>query len=225
MIIGIAGQALSGKDTLAAAISKHLWVSQLPSVLTSTTEQKDIAPILHFADALRDAVEAIFGCRYETQEEKAAIDTWWQERIRAQRIDRGPATDLVLEGMLGDKDLIGRWILQFVGTEVGRHRLHKDIWLYALERRISKSRAPHHIISDVRFDNEAEWVRKQGGIVIQIKREGRPEPAANAHASEKGVNPNLIDTSFTSDSVAQTQYCGSALAVRILTGWKAAGKM
>jgi hypothetical protein len=216
MIIGIAGQALAGKDTLAAAIQEGLQDGYRHGVRGIPNPWD--TPILHFADALRDVVEAIFGCRYETQEEKAAIDTWWQERIREQRIERGLTIDRVLDGMLGDKDITGRWILQFLGTEVGRHRLHEDIWLYALERRISKSKAPHHIISDVRFDNEAEWVRKQGGFVVQIRRVGQAEPGPNAHASEKGVSGHLISLVSTSSSVEATQTWGREIAGQILRG-------
>jgi hypothetical protein len=47
------------------------------------------------------------------------------------------------------------------------------------------------VIADVRFPNEAEWIRAQGGEVWRIVRE--PATQAAAHASEQGIPPELID--------------------------------
>jgi hypothetical protein len=47
------------------------------------------------------------------------------------------------------------------------------------------------VISDVRFDNEARWVKNHGGVIWHIHR-----PAAQAvaaHQSENGINPELVD--------------------------------
>ena len=42
------------------------------------------------------------------------------------------------------------------------------------------------IIPDVRFQNEADWIRKQGGYLIYIDRDVE-DIKENAHVSEKGL--------------------------------------
>lgn len=105
----------------------------------------------------------------------------------------------VVENHLGDWDACKadpidgsefRKLMQRFGTEVGRSLLGANVWIDVLEKRIQASGADRVVISDVRFDNEAEWVRSQGGLVIQVKRPGTGP--ANGHASEKPLSPGLV---------------------------------
>ena len=41
------------------------------------------------------------------------------------------------------------------------------------------------VITDVRFENEAQWVRKMGGRIVHVIRNNAP--TVNPHASEAGV--------------------------------------
>jgi hypothetical protein len=82
-----------------------------------------------------------------------------------------------------------RQMAQLLGTEWGR-TLHPDFWLKIAESRIALFRkfgSPGVVISDVRFPNEAAWVKAQGGVVWKILRPGIE--AVRAHASE-----SLVDT-------------------------------
>lgn len=212
MIIGITGQAQSGKDTLATAIQEHLQGEGIASNYGPMIFERGAVPILHFADALRDVVEAVFGSRYETQEQKAEIDPYWQDRI-----GESPFTNCLANVRpIGPPKITGRHILQRLGTEMFRNQVHQDIWLFVMERRIATRRAQYHIISDVRFDNEAEFVRKQGGIVVQVRRSDQREPSPDAHASEQGINDDLIDRSFCSWSAEQTREVGRTIAEALL---------
>lgn len=94
-----------------------------------------------------------------------------------------------------------RRLLQTIGTEWGRDTIHPDIWILATFRRIDASEAAWSVITDVRFDNEAEAIRARGGYVWSV---ARPRPAALSrveatHSSEAGVSPHLID-----DQIANT---------------------
>jgi len=40
------------------------------------------------------------------------------------------------------------------------------------------------VVSDVRFDNEARWVKEQGGILIELRRSASTQ--VSAHVSEAG---------------------------------------
>lgn len=88
-----------------------------------------------------------------------------------------------------------RHMMQTLGTEWGRHKIHPELWLRALERRIRQ--CPRVVITDVRFDNEAEFVKKLGGVVIQVER---PCRITDEHISEKGVDRKLIDFFVFNDS-------------------------
>lgn len=74
-----------------------------------------------------------------------------------------------------------RIVYQRFGTDFARKLVSKDsIWFdIAPKERI--------IISDVRFENEAQWVRDSGGVVIHIKREGLNDSLVAKHDSENGI--------------------------------------
>jgi hypothetical protein len=203
MIIGITGRAQCGKDTLATA----MWEP------TRRDYPKEVVPpiceILHFADTLRDVVQAAFGSRYETAEEKAAVDEWWNARL-GRKPDPGPVFDA--PRLLDGAPITGRFILQKVGTELFRARVSPDFWLFAMERRIATSKAKHHIIADIRFDNEAQWVRAHDGIVIGLTRQDQGELPADAHASERGVDWGLISEVHRCDSPDAVRTLGRVLS-------------
>ena len=78
-----------------------------------------------------------------------------------------------------------REAMQRFGTEFGRD-LKDDIWLKFAERALHKN--GNLVIGDCRFENEAEWVRNNGGQIIQIY----PSPSASIasvpfHRSEGGI--------------------------------------
>lgn len=78
-----------------------------------------------------------------------------------------------------------RQMLQTLGTEWGRKLVNTDVWLLLAKGQLH-ARGPGMIITDVRFENEAAWVRKMGGIVIHVKRDAAPK--VSMHESEAGVS-------------------------------------
>lgn len=85
-----------------------------------------------------------------------------------------------------------RYALQKLGTEFGREMIGDDIWVRAAMNRAAQAHTFNDLVvfDDVRFDNEAEAIRKAGGIIIEVSRPGLP-PRMD-HASERGVTPALI---------------------------------
>lgn len=77
-----------------------------------------------------------------------------------------------------------RKMMQTLGTEWGRGLINKDLWLI-MAKQYLLSNGPGMVISDVRFENEADWVRKNGGLLIHVTRDDAPE--VSAHVSEAGV--------------------------------------
>jgi hypothetical protein len=85
-----------------------------------------------------------------------------------------------------------RQLLQTLGTEWGRGTIHPEIWI-----RIAMDRASRHanvVVTDVRFDNEAQAIVDAGGEVWRVARPGWRCLADDAasHPSEAGVSDHLI---------------------------------
>jgi hypothetical protein len=94
-----------------------------------------------------------------------------------------------------------RRLMQTLGTEWGQHHIGRHVWIRAAERRIAHLLSlPDHwhvagiVISDLRYDHEAAWLRAQGGTVWHLLRAApRPPPA---HDSEDGITPQAGDRSL-----------------------------
>jgi rhodanese-related sulfurtransferase len=144
MIIGVIGFIGSGKGTAAdILVEKHGFAK------------------LSFADAVKDATAAIFGWQRsllegdtpESREFRETKDEWWSNKF--------------------GYDFSPRLALQLMGTEAGRDVFHKDVWVYALERKMEMYKDV--VIADVRFPNEIEWMRSKGGFAVRVSRGPDPE--------------------------------------------------
>ena len=109
-----------------------------------------------------------------------------------------------------------RTFMQKVGTEMFRNNLREDIWIKLLEKRINdiksgvdtrvnppvKTVIPQMIfVTDVRFPNEAEAIKKMGGYIIKLHREGFSKTGENLHPSEKFVEQ--IQADYTIENKAK----------------------
>jgi hypothetical protein len=79
-----------------------------------------------------------------------------------------------------------RHLLQTLGTDWGRQLIHPDVWVMAAARRIEDqlNQGRDVVIEDVRFENEAAFIRDHGGLVVHIERE---TGYSDGHESESGV--------------------------------------
>ena len=74
---------------------------------------------------------------------------------------------------------------QKLGTEWAR-AVDPDFWLKQAELRVGS--AHQVVVTDVRFENEASWVRSRGGRIIHIIGRETTVSGENAtHASENGI--------------------------------------
>lgn len=83
-----------------------------------------------------------------------------------------------------------RRMMQTLGTEWGRQLINPDLWLIMARQRLMQH-GYGMVISDVRFDNEAAWVRKHGGRIIHVFRPDTK--AVEAHVSEDGIEMQDTD--------------------------------
>lgn len=152
-IIGVAGAARSGKDTIASWLVEH----------------RD-AYKYSFAMPIKRGLSAMFGI--ET--------TVWDSDEKEQVI---PA--------IGKSP---RQLAQTLGTEWGRNLISPDIWVIATKLCIdswaSSIWAPENpllVIPDVRFENEASFVRERGTL-LHVYRDGADgNVGVVGHESERGV--------------------------------------
>lgn len=131
---------------------------------------KDGVVVTGFARRMKRALEVIFDLNFEAldREEKEAKLDW---------LGKSP-----------------RELMQSLGTEWGRNCVRDDLWLLLMERTLydhpTRSRDVI-LITDCRFPNEVAWVRRKGGSVWWIERDGLPGVAA--HSSENSIGPADCD--------------------------------
>lgn len=66
-----------------------------------------------------------------------------------------------------------RWMLQSIGTQWGRDCIHAQLWTMLAEQKAQKALQSYSVIfDDMRFPNEFEMVRRNGGKCIRIHRPG-----------------------------------------------------
>ncbi|EIU7173476.1 deoxynucleotide monophosphate kinase [Pseudomonas aeruginosa] len=102
-----------------------------------------------------------------------------------------------------------RELMQLLGTEWGRNLVHPQLWLMLADMNLSNHleampQAQGFVISDVRFDNEADWIRAKGGVVVHLRRQVGAEVAA--HSSESGITPGARDLFISNDGSLNDLY-------------------
>lgn len=85
-----------------------------------------------------------------------------------------------------------RQLAQTLGTEWGRTHVADDIWLRCLGQVIDNMprTASGLVVPDIRFPNEAQYLRERGGVIVRVLRD---VDAVAAHASEAGVPDELVN--------------------------------
>lgn len=79
-----------------------------------------------------------------------------------------------------------RWLL--VGWGRMRREQDRNYWIKQLYARIAPLDEQSYVIDDLRYQNELEWVKKHGGLVIGITRPGFKAANDEEHTSIKQLN-------------------------------------
>ena len=180
MIIGFVGFIGSGKDTAADyLVNFHGYRRE------------------SFAGTLKDAVAAVFGWdrtllegrTTEAREWREQVDPWWAERLDMP-------------------NLTPRCVLQYWGTEVCRKGFHDDIWIASLENKLRNSK-DNIVISDCRFPNEINAIRRQGGKIYWVQRGILPDWYWTAKAANQGDISASKDLQKLGVHSSETAWVGS----------------
>lgn len=159
-LVGITGRKRSGKDTIGKYLAENYGFIQLA-----------------YADTLKEVCKIVFGLSDEQlygNKEKETVDEYWKHTPRE--------------------------ILQKVGTELFRNTLpkelnniEKDIWIRSIEKTIMNYIKDGHnkfVITDVRFQNELDFIKNNNGIMIKVVR---PFNTNDRHASETMIDHFATD--------------------------------
>lgn len=97
-----------------------------------------------------------------------------------------PSNRVDKEALIPGYSFSWRQAAQTLGTEWGRS-LQPDIWLAIIKSRVEHSMWNRVAITDVRFHNEADWVREHGLLVHVKGRATTIKEDDRKHASEHGL--------------------------------------
>ncbi len=137
------------------------------------------------ASPLKDMTAKLFGWSRDLVEGSTDESRAWREQ-----------PDLWWSNRLG-REITPRWALQHMGTEVLRQNLHNDIWVACMERFVTQNKFDV-VISDIRFPNEIEAVRRLGGEIWQVHRNPLPYWWDEAKAKGKVDGIHASETSWVS---------------------------
>jgi len=144
-IIGISGKDGVGKDTVARMIQKL--TSELREEPFSFVKHVDFSKlsewkIKHFGTKVKLCAADLLGI-----DKKYVFTREFKDKIIIN-------------------NLTGRDILIKLAHDFAREQISQDIWIKSLFRDIDLF--DKIIIPDVRYDNEVEYIRSKGGIVIKV---------------------------------------------------------
>lgn len=165
MIIGITGAAGAGKDTIADILVEEYGYYKLP-----------------FADTLKDSVCALFDVT------RPWLDIWKNDpeiRIKIERMG-------IDEEEIVIRSFSVREFLQRYGVEAHRDVFGEGFWIRAWDESPKDRTHANFVIPDVRFENEAAFIRNVGCQIIHVVRGQQPDDAWRTHVSESGIPEQYI---------------------------------
>lgn len=158
-IIGIAGHARSGKDTIAKLI-----------------KQEHHCMTYAFAEPLKAMLKAIGLEEHE-------LNGWKKDEIN------------------NDFQATPRHMMQTLGTEWGRDTINANMWVIAAAKRLKHLNQAQPdatiLITDVRFPNEADFVREHG-FLIHVERPVK-RISGSTHRSENRLSVKDTDHIIIND--------------------------
>jgi hypothetical protein len=182
MIIAFSGLKGSGKDTAAKVLIEEYGFTKVA-----------------FADALREALLVLDPLIEELRTEHSPQGQFFTSYVTM------PLSDVIKDiGWDHAKNTIPevRRLLQVFGTEVGRMLFGENVWVDLLTKRFPDISDPdvRYVITDCRFDNEVEFVRRNLGSLVWVDRPGLQ---SDGHASESTHIKDLASVILHNDGTIE----------------------
>jgi hypothetical protein len=172
-IIALGGTKGSGKDTMAAVLTKRYGFTRIA-----------------LADPLRELCAEVFRLPYNLfldydkkdaplPDGKLILDYHHIDKIRVRLEEWGFPVDYEarenMEEYYGQEFVTPRQILQSVGTNLIRNFSNPEIWIILAFSKMSKEAGHKFVITDCRFENERRAFKQAGATLCLIKR-GEKDP-------------------------------------------------
>lgn len=170
LLIGLVGQAGSGKDTVADMLVTHWLRARQPSARLSFA-----LPIRYMLFQFLEAAGVLYPALQMTERD-------------------------LKEAEIPGLGVSYRHLAQTLGTEWGQQCVGRDVWIKLLERQLCKQMdhgTVRFVVTDTRFGTEADWIRAQGGVIWRIDRPGLAP--VREHATELGMEQIRSDRVILND--------------------------
>lgn len=184
MLLGLTGVAHSGKSTIADYLKDEYGFKQYYFAGPVKQALYNMNPLIK-----RTISSGYYGQTAHLPLQEIVDDLGWDEAKKIPMV---------------------RELLQRMGTEAGRDIHGEDVWVNHTFADIHKECEWEHsfhvgegvlklllvtdvVIPDLRFTNEAERIKRHGGLIIRVDRGYDP---VNNHISEAGLDLNLVDINF-----------------------------
>jgi hypothetical protein len=181
-IIGLTGKAGAGKDFVGRLIKREYEADNWELVNLKDGEPFCVE-LAAFAAPLKDTVAAMFcidRSLMDSNDGKASATSWlWDDVCNICH----PGWRLREEYKYKGRHITVRELLQFIGTDLVRNCWNEKHWIQCAGQRMAKSNADIYVFTDCRFENEAAFVRLNGGEVWEVT--GRSHDNVPQHASEQ----------------------------------------
>lgn len=191
-LIAICGFKGSGKDTIGNFFVLNGFIKK------------------SFADPLKDIVSAMFGwdrslLQGETNESRdwrEQPDTWWEAQLNWLSKDN-PFYQF-------HPRFTPRVALQLMGTNIIRETFNDNMWILRFRKELLKLKDEKIVLTDVRFINELDEIRKNDGIIIRVKRDNDPSWYNLAESVNMGTASLLEISEFHSLGIhpSETNWIG-----------------
>ena len=141
------------------------------------------------------ALAMLNACPLESQVRLYAFADALRAEVRKACYTLGGQSDLISSfkeaGLMPDwvhvEDPKPRSLLQWWGTEYRRAK-DPDYWVKRLRKTLEDHKPDFALITDVRFPNEAEFIKQAGGLLVKVIRLGAPDITVHPHASESELD-------------------------------------
>ncbi len=142
---------------------------------------------LAFADRLKDTCAVMFG----------VPRPWFDDPARKEQ-------------SIPYWGLSPRRMAQLVGTEVARN-IDMQHWVRRIAMDIEElgTNIPHikgFVFTDARFENEADFIRKNDGMIVHLERPNNPVTDDSGHSSNAGIQFNAGDITVVNEAADAAEF-------------------
>lgn len=176
LILGIVGRARVGKDTFAEMLAEEFY---------QLSKQRFI--LMAYATELKKKVQRDFNLSYE--------QLWGNDKeIPDQRYTKPKK---------GPDDTLVYWTAREILQEYGQfyRTIDGNFWVKHLFQTITEKEYDNVIVTDVRHPNEADPIKKLGGLVMKVSsiRSSKPSIHGENHISETAMDDYRCDMLILND--------------------------